>query len=173
MSTHLSVAEIFRKLEERIRFHEEQAALHAQQEIHNREQSAFHTAELQKVREHYEAFQATAIAAADLAQETAVPPPPAEAEVEDDREFIGKRIMVSKLIVRVVDRIGEGDAFGAGWVAQEVNRRYPDKLRGLVDARSVSVTLRRLRDAGRLGLVRKGKSSQESLYVKAAWTPAP
>lgn len=168
MSTHLSVAEIFRKLEERIRFHEERAAFHAEQEIHNREQSAFHTAELQKVRERFEAFQATAIAAADLAQETTVPPPPAEAEVEDDREFIGKRIMVSKLIARVVDRAGEGDAFGAAWVALEINRRYRDKLRKLVDARAVSVTLRRLRDAGRLRLVRKGKSSQEALYVKVS-----
>ena len=170
MSTDLSVAEIFKKLEERIRFHEEQAAFHAQQEIHNREQNAFHAAELQKVRERFEAFKSTAVAAADLAQETTAPPPPAE--VEDDREFIGKRIMVTKLIARVVDRIAAGHSFGAAWVAQEVNQRYRDKLRGLVDARTVSVTLRRLRDAGRLRLVRKGKASQEALYAKVSETPA-
>jgi len=42
MSTPLSVSEIFRKLEERIKLQEEPAAFHSQQEIHPREQSAFY-----------------------------------------------------------------------------------------------------------------------------------
>ena len=49
MGTHLSVSEIFRKLEERMKPPEERAAFHSRQESHHREQSAFHTAELQKV----------------------------------------------------------------------------------------------------------------------------
>lgn len=164
MSTDLSVAEIFRKLEDRLRFHEEQAGFHAQQEIHHREQSAFHTAELQKVREHFEAFQASAVAAAELARETVIPAPAAKAE--DHREFIGKRVQVTRLIARVLDELTEGQTFGAAWVAQEINRRYRDILRDPTDARAVSVTLRRLKNAGRLRLVRKGKASHEALYEK-------
>jgi hypothetical protein len=72
-------------------------------------------------------------------------------EKEDDlSELIGRRIMVSKLVGRVVDRMGEGETFGAARVAAEVNRRYREHLRRAVSARAVSVTLRRLRDAGSL-----------------------
>jgi DNA-binding transcriptional ArsR family regulator len=167
MSTHLSVAEIFRKLEERLRLHEERAAFHAQQEIHHREQSAFHVAELQKVRENFEAFKATALAAADLAQESGALASPEPVEEADDlHDLIGRRIMVSKLVSRVVDRMGEGEAFGAARVAAEVNRRYREHLRRAVSARAVSVTLRRLRDAGEIRAVREGKASQESVYVR-------
>jgi hypothetical protein len=52
-------------------------------------------------------------------------------------------------------------------VAEEVNRRYRDKLRKLVDTQVVSITLRRLRDAGRLRLVRKVKVAHEALYANA------
>jgi DNA-binding transcriptional ArsR family regulator len=166
MSTHLSVAEIFRKLEERMKLHEERAAFHAQQEAHHREQSAFHTAELQKVREHFEAFKASALAAADLAQESGALASP-EPEKDDLRDLIGRRIVVSKLVSRVVDRMGEDETFGAARMAAEVNRRYREHLRRPVDARAVSVTLRRLRDAGLIRAVREGKASQESLYVRA------
>jgi hypothetical protein len=55
----------------------------------------------------------------------------------------------------------------------ETNRRYRDLLRRPLDARAVSVTLRRLRDAGRLRLVRQGKSNHEGLYVKAAKAAGP
>jgi hypothetical protein len=169
MSTALSVAEVLEKLAARIAFHRQQADFHAQQEIHHREQSAFHLAELEKVAQHFEAFKATALPAADLAGEVAAPPPPVEAvEEEDDREFAGRRIVVSKLVARVVERFGEGETFGATRVAAEVNRRYRARLRRPVDARAVSVTLRRLRDAGQLRLVREGKATQEALYAKPA-----
>jgi hypothetical protein len=171
MSTHLSVAEIFRKLEERMKLHEERAAFHSQQEVHHREQSAFHAAELQKVREHFEAFKASALAAADLAQESgSLPSPDKEEEADDLRDLIGRRIMVSKLVSRVVDRMGEGETFGAARVAAEVNRRYREHLRRPVSARAVSVTLRRLRDAGEVRAVREGKASQESIYVREGAT---
>jgi hypothetical protein len=42
--------------------------------IHHRERSAFHVAELQRVTEHFEAFKATALVAAELAGEAAAPP---------------------------------------------------------------------------------------------------
>jgi hypothetical protein len=173
MSTAFSVAEVLDKLEKRLAHHRERADFHAQQEIHHRERSAFHLAELERVSQHFEAFKATALTAADLAGELAAPAPPAKEEPEDDREFIGKRVQAAKLVARVVDRIVGGATFGAAQVAAEVNRRYRDLLRRPVDARAVSVTLRRLRDAGRLRLVRAAKANQEGLYVKAAKAAAP
>jgi DNA-binding transcriptional ArsR family regulator len=167
MSTHLSVAEIFRKLEERMKLHQEQAAFHARQEAHHREQSAFHTAEFQKISERFEAFKGTALAAAELAQETSALPA-SVGEEEDLRDLVGKRLMMSKLVGRVVDRMGEDETFGATRVAEEVNRRYGAHLRRPVGARAVSVTLRRLRDAGGIRAVREGKASQESIYVRVS-----
>lgn len=166
MSTALSVAEILDKLTKRIAWHREKAAFHAQQESHHREQSAFHTAELERVSRHFEAFKATALAAADLAQ--AGPPQPAMAEMEEEdvREFIGKRIKVSRLIARAVERLGDGETFGAARVAAETNRRFESRLRRPVDARAASVVLRRLSTAGRLQLVRQGKAAKEALYRK-------
>jgi hypothetical protein len=163
MSAALSVAEILDKLAKRMAWHREKAAFHAQQEVHHREQSAFHAAELEKVTRHFKAFEATAVAAADLAQEGT--PQPA-AEEEDVREFVGKRILVSKLIARAVERLGKDETFGATRVAAETNRRFQATLRRPVDARTASVVLRRLHATGRLRLVREGKASREALYVR-------
>jgi hypothetical protein len=177
MSTAFSVAEVLTRLEERIAYHRQQADFHAQQEVHHREQNAVHLAELENVTEHFEAFKAAAIPAAELAGQGAAPPQPVKEEVEDDREFIGKRIRASRLVARVVDRMADGATFGARQVAAEVNRRYRDLLRRPMDARAVSVTLRRLHAAGRLHLVRQGKSNHEALYTKpprpAAGSPPP
>jgi len=166
MSTAYSVAEVLDKLEKRIAFHREQADHHAQQEVHHREQNAFHLAELKRVSEHFEAFKGTALTAAELAGEAAVPPPPVQQEVDDDRDLAGKEIQAAKLVKRVVDRMAAGASFGAAQVAAETNRRYRDKLDRPLSARDVSVTLRRLRDAGRLREVREGRSNHEALYVK-------
>jgi hypothetical protein len=113
---------------------------------------------------------ATALPAVDLAGEAQEPPPPVKEEAEDDREFIGKRILASRLVARVVDRMADGATFGAAQVAKETNRRYRDKLRKPIDARAVSITLRRMLGAGRLRLVRKGKANHEALYTKPAKT---
>jgi len=172
MSTALSVAEILAKLEQRLAHHQQQADFHAQQEVHHREQNAFHLAELKTVRERFEAFKATALPAAELVGPDTAPPQPVKEEVEDDREFIGKRILVSRLVARAAERMAEGVTFGARQVAVEINRRYKDKLGRSVDARAVSVTLRRLQAAGRLHLVREGRSNHEALYTKPP-RPAP
>jgi hypothetical protein len=168
MSTAYSVAQVLEKLEKRIAFHREQADHHAQREIHHREQNAHHLAELKRVTEHFEAFKATALTAAELAAEAAVPPLPVQQPVDDDRDLVGKEIQASKLVARVVDRMPEDATFGAKQVAAETNRRYRDKLSRRLDARDVSVTLRRLRDAGRLREVREGRSNYEALYTKAS-----
>jgi hypothetical protein len=165
MSTALSVEEILAKLEARIAHHEQQVAFHKEQEAHHREQSAAHTAELDKVRQHFESFKAAALPAADLAGVPVAPEPAQVEEPEDLSAFVGKRIMTSKLIARVADSLGEGQAFGAAWIAQETNRRFHKVLKRPVDARIVSTVLRRLRDAGTLRQVQPGGAAHEALYV--------
>jgi hypothetical protein len=165
MSTALSVAEILAKLEARIVHHEQQMAFHKQQEIHHSEQSAAHEAELAKVRQHFEAFQAAALPAADLAGVPVAAVEAGDETQEDYRDFVGKRIMISKLIARVVHRLEE-ETFGATRVAQETNRRHRDKLKKPVDVRQVSVVLRRLRDAGQLHQLKPGGAAHEALYSK-------
>ena len=166
MSTSFSVAEILARLEARIAHHEEQVSFHQQQEVHHREQSAVHAAELETVRRHFESFKATALPAADLAGVPMDPGSAREETPEDLREFVGKRIMASKLIARAVHRLGEDETFGASRVAEEANRRYRENLKKPVDARMVSVVLRRLRDTGELHQVRPGGAAHEALYSK-------
>ena len=165
MSTSLSVAEILSTLEKRIEHHREQAAFHAEQEAHHREQSALHLAEMEKVSQHFEAFKATALPAADLARQAGASSPAVE-EADDLRDFVGKKLHVSKLVMRTVERL-QDPTFGAARVAAEINQRYSDRLRRPVDNREVSTTLRRLRDSGRLRVVREGKAVHGALYAKA------
>jgi hypothetical protein len=166
MSTALSVAEILAKLEARIAHHEQQMAFHKERETHHREQSAAHAAELDKVRQHFESFKAAALPAADLAGVPVASAPVEEEKPEDLSEFVGKRLMTSKLIARVVDSLGEGQTFGAAWVAQETNRRFHSALKRPLDARTVSTVLRRLRDAGELRQVKSGGAAHEALYSR-------
>jgi hypothetical protein len=168
MSTAYSVAEVLEKLEKRIAFHREQADHHAQQEIHHREQNALHLAELKRVTEHFEAFKGTALTAAELAGEATAPPPPVQEEAAADRDLTGREAQASKLVMKVVEGMADGASFGAAQVAAETNRLYRGKLRRPLKARDVSVTLRRLREAGRLRLVRGGKANQEAIYAKRA-----
>jgi hypothetical protein len=59
---------------------------------------------LEKVRQHFESFKAAALPAADLAGVPVAPTLAGEEKPEDLRELVGKRILVSKLIVRAIDR---------------------------------------------------------------------
>jgi hypothetical protein len=94
-------------------------------------------------------------------------PAPAKGEQPEDlRELVGKRLMASKLIARVVDSLGEDETFGASRVAAETNRRYHRTLKKPMDARTVSTVLRRRRDAGELHQVRPGSAAHEALYSK-------
>lgn len=161
MSTKLSVAEILAKLEERVRFHREKAAFHVEQEAFHREQGAHHAAELEKVTARYGAFQASAGDAVDLAQELAIPPAAPKAPEERDG-----RVFKSRLIVRVVESLEKDRPFGASEVTSEVNRRYRERLRQPVDNRAASTVLRRLRDAGRIREVQKGRAFQEARYTR-------
>lgn len=159
MSSKLSVEDVLANLEKKLAFHREQEIFHTQQEAHHREQSALHAAEIEKVAQHLEAFKTVALPAAELA----TPPPAPRLPEETD---LGPRPLISKLITRVVASSPAGETLTPSSVAAEVNRRYPAKLKYLIDARLASVTLRRLRDDGRLRLVREGKAHHEAVYTK-------
>lgn len=164
MSKSLSVAEVLAKLEARIAHHQQRKAFHAEQEALHREQHAFHDAELEKVLQRYEAFKA----AADATAEYTAPQVPAEPEKEEPIPRFGDRPMVSRLVVRVVERQPEGEEFGAHAIAKEVNRRYGDKLGKPVKASAVSTVLRRLARARRIHETQHGKAFHGGLYVRGA-----
>ena len=90
-------------------------AFHQQQEDHHRQQGAAHAAELETVRQRFEAFKAVALPAADLAGLPVAPAAEGAGTPEDLREFVGKRIMASKLVARVIQGFGEDETFGATW----------------------------------------------------------
>jgi len=162
MSKNLSVAQMLANLDARINFHQERRAFHAEQEAQNREQLAFHDAELRKVQERFEAFKAAADAAAELAT-----PPVGEPEKKPEEiPYFGNRPMLSRLAARVAESQPEGEPFGARAIAAEVNRRYRDVLGKPATPALVSVALRRLATAGRLRQVRPGKALYEALYVR-------
>lgn len=161
MKKSLSVAQMLGNLEARIASLRERRAFHAEQEAHHREQLALHDAELQKVTERFEAFKA----AAEAAEEVALPPSP-PAPPEEPIPTFGNRPRVSGLVARVVESWPEGEELGAKAVAAEVNRRYREVLKKPVTSGTVSVVLRRLRDARRIQQVRPGKALYEAVYVR-------
>ncbi len=166
MSSELSVVAVLDHLEAQIAFHRDQEALHAEKEEVHRGQRAFHAAELEKVTRHFEDFKTVAGPALELARQALERQKAAEAKPvpEEVETFYGKRPMVSRLVSRVVDGKPADAAFGATEVAAEVNRRFGRSLEWAVDARTASVTLRRMERAGRIHRVREGRAFHEALY---------
>lgn len=159
MSTSLSVAQILENLEKKLAFHRDQETLHTQQEAFHREQRVVHGAEIEKVAQHLEAFKAVALPAAELATPLAPPPLPEELD-------LGVKPLISRLVTRVVASRPAGETFGSSHVAAAVNQRYASKLRRPVSPRTVSVTLRRLRDTSQIHEVQEGKAHHEAIYAK-------
>lgn len=159
MTLNLSLSEILANLKQRIASLREQVESHARQEEHHREQRALLEAELQKSMKHLESFQEVASAAEGLDLPVPAPPPPKD----DD---LGPNPPLPKMVRRVVADRPEGEKFGPRLVAQEVNRRFRKQMRRAVDAREVSVVLRRMSDAGSIQVVREGKPNHEALYVR-------
>ncbi|HYU33620.1 MAG TPA: hypothetical protein VEW48_15825 [Thermoanaerobaculia bacterium] len=163
MSTQLSVAQVLVNLEAQMAFHKEQESHHAQQEIFHREQQALHAAEYAKVAKHYEAFKATAEAAAEIAAAVPAKEPPRPDEPPPSR---GKPTRPSRLVARLVAGLPAGETFAPSGVAAEVNRRYGRELRKPLDSRLASTILRRLLAEGEIRLVEKGAAHHEALYTK-------
>jgi|SRR6185295_1063971 len=165
MDSKLSVEEVLAHLEasaalhrEKEAFHREQEAFHAQQEVHHREERALHVAELEKVLQNLEVFRAVAASAAAQVvakrEEIELPPP--------------GRNMVARLVKLAVESSYLHEPFGPAAVAEEISRRFADRLPKPVGARPASDILRRMLAEGQLELVRKGTAKREALYKRAA-----
>ncbi len=161
MSSQLSVAQVLASLEEQMRFHREQEEQHAAQEAFHREKRAHHAAEHETVARHYEAFKASASAAAEIAARSGVPSPPPEAPAVPL-----KPQLPSRLVARAVAEMPAGEPFAPSRIAAEVNRRYSRELRRPIDSRLASTAIRRLMDQGRVRLVQKGTAHREAVYSR-------
>ena len=161
MSSQLSVAQVLASLEEQMRFHREREAEHAAQEAFHRDQRAIHAAEYETVARHYEAFKASASAAAEMAARSGVPSPPAEAPAAPL-----KIQLPSRLVARAVAEMPADGTFTPTTIAFEVNRRYSRELRKPIDSRLASTALRRLMDQGMVRLVQKGTAHREAVYAR-------
>ena len=159
MTLNLSLSEILANLKRQTDSLREQVDSHARQEEHHREQRALLEAELQKALKHLESFQELASAAEELNLPTPAPAPPKD----DD---LGPKPTLPKMVRRVVADRPEGEKFGPKLVAQEVNRRFRKLMRRAVDAREVSVVLRRMGAARQIYLVREGRANHEALYTR-------
>lgn len=159
MSSKLSAEEVLFHLEARASVLRERVELHAQQEVHHREQRASVGAELAKVEMNLEALRTALDSIGDL------PPAAPVSEGEEQLPAPG-RLMVGRLARRVALSRGFAEPFGATAVAAEVNRRFPDLLQESLGTRAASDVLRRMLAEGELGLVRKGKASHEAWYKR-------
>lgn len=164
MGVPLSVPQVLADLEAQLTRLEGQEAFHAQQEIFHREQRAQNAAELAKIRERYAAFKAAAAAV----EEVVTPAPPEDPKRQEDEDARLAIPSISRLVAHVAEAKPRGEGFTAASVAQEINRRFGNRLTAPLTSREVSVTLRRLRDAGRIQLVQAGTAYHESVYVPVA-----
>jgi hypothetical protein len=160
LSTELSVAQILANLEAQMRLHQEREAHHAAQEAFHREHRALHATEYETIARHYEGFKASAGSAAEIAaRPIALAEPAPEAPT--------KKVQPSRLVARAVAEMPAGESFTPTRIAGEVNRRYREELRQLIDSRLASTALRRLLAEGRLRLIQKGTAHREAVYAAA------
>jgi hypothetical protein len=166
VSSELSVAQVLAKLEAQMAYQRE--AHHAERESFHQEQRASHAAEYETVAHHYDAFKATAGAAAEIAVRLTIPappppePPPPAPEDEEPAEILQS----SRLVARAVAQWPVGEPFTGTQVAAEVNRLYPRELRQPVAPRLAATALRRLCSRGRVRLVQVGVPYHEAVYSR-------
>lgn len=159
MSSQLSVAQVLASLEEQMRFHREREAEHTAQEAFHREKRDHHAAEYETVSRHYEAFKASASAAAEIAARLGLSAPPPEQPAPPL-----KLQLPSRLVARAVYEMPAGATYTPSRIAAEVNQRYPRELRKPIDSRLASTALRRLMAQGEVRLVQKGTAHREAVY---------
>jgi hypothetical protein len=161
VSSQLSVAQVLANLEEQMRFHRERETEHAAQEAFHRDKRAHHAAEYETVARHYEAFKASASAAAEIAARSSVPaPPPPEPPAPL------KPQLPSRLVARAVYQMPADATFTPSVIASEVNKRYSRELRKPIDSRLASTALRRLMAQGQIRLAQKGTAHREAVYAR-------
>jgi hypothetical protein len=167
MTLNVSVGELLETLEKKIAFHREQAELHAREEELHRGQRALHEAELESMTRHFEALKAAAIPAAEVVLSVADLDPASPGPEEDLGEDVGASPRLSALVARVLEGRPEGEPFGPTAIAEEINRRFRDRLDQDADVRNVSAALRRMYRKRQIELVREGRSYREALYRRA------
>lgn len=163
METSLSLSAILSSLQKQISDHQEREAFHAEREAFHRERRAEHSAELEQLQKSFESLKASAEHAARLAARLPqeLPPPP------DDLP-VGRKVPISQLVQKVIERKGPQEAFGPVDVAAEINQRYGPTLKRKkdYDPRQVSVVLRWMAKTGRVVRTQKGRPWNQSQYVK-------
>lgn len=160
MRSNRTVAEIVASLEGQLAFNREKEELHARHEAFHREQRTLYATEREKIERNLEAFGTAASGALDLAERTLTRPVP------DDSDDLGSASnpRVGRMVALVLEDKGQDEHFGPVSLTEEVNRRFGKRLRQPVDARQISVVLRRMERLGRIHLIRKGRPHWEALY---------
>jgi chromosome segregation ATPase len=163
METPLSLSAILSSLQQQISEHREREAFHAEREAFHRDRRAEHAAELEQLEKSFETLKATAEQAAKLAARLPQEPPPPSDDLP-----VGRKMPISQLVQRVIERKGLQEPFGPVDVAAEINQRYGPrlKLKKAYDPRQVSVVLRWMAKTGRIARTEKGRPWSGSQYVK-------
>jgi len=159
----LSLKEIVARLEAQIAFHQKKEAFYAEQEAAHRERRAAHAAELETLTRNLEALQSAATTAVELASR------PAAAALRAPEPFqdLGRRLTLPRMVERLVAEKPPGEPFGTAEITGAINQRFPQALRRPVQPRLVSITLRRMMEAGKLQGVREGRPHHEALYARS------
>jgi hypothetical protein len=159
-----TIAEVVASLESQLAFYREKEELHAKHEAFHREQRTLYGTEREKIERNLEAFGAAAASALDLAEKTLARP------AEDDSRDLGSAASprLGKMVELILADKGKDERFGPVGLAVEVNRRFGTRLRRPVNARQISVVLRRMERLRRIHLVRKGRPHWEALYSRGA-----
>jgi hypothetical protein len=167
LGSRLSIEEVLAKLEKEMAFHKEQAEHHAEREAFHRERCAAHTAEHETIARHFEAFRASAGAAAEIAARvSAAEPPPPKPEPPPPPPAPVTPKQPHKLVARLVAELPAGETFTPSRIAAEVNRRYPGELKMPLSVPSASTILRRMVDSRRLRLVQPGTAHKQAVYAR-------
>lgn len=163
METPLSLSAILSSLQTQISQHQEREAFHAEREVFHRDRRAEHAAELEQLQKSFESLSSSAEHAAKLAARLPqeLPPP-----LEDLP--VGRKLSISYLVQRVIERRGPQEAFGPVDIAAEINQRFGPRLqlKKAYDPRQVSVVLRWLVKTGRIVRTEQGRPWNQSRYVR-------
>ncbi len=164
METPQSLSTILASLQKQISQQQEREAFHAERETFHRDRRAEHAAELEQLQKSYESLRSSAEHAAKLAARL----PPESPPPSDDLP-VGRKLSVSYLVQRVIERKGLQEAFGPVDVAAEINQRFGSRLqlKKGYHPRQVSVVLRWMAKTGRIVRTETGRPWNQSRYVRA------
>lgn len=163
MRRHWTVEEIMTALEAEVAVHRERSAHHAAQEELHREKRSHHEAALETASRRLEELRGITTAALEIVGHLL----PAHAPPDEGMDIgPASKPRLTLLLKTIVAELGQGQSFGPSWLAEEVNRRYGNRLRKPVTTRQMSDVCRRLTRAGGLRQVRVGKGSYESRFAR-------